>query len=57
MMKIICSIIGLAICIALISVLWPLIIAGGVLGIGALILLAPLILLCIIVAKLFKKKS
>jgi hypothetical protein len=57
MMKIVFSIVGIAICVALLSVLWPLIIAGGVLGIGALILLAPLILLCIIVAKLFKKKS
>ena len=57
MMKIIFGIIGIAICSALIAIFWPLLVAGGILGIGAIILLAPLILVCIIVAKLFKKKS
>ena len=57
MLKIIGSIIGLMISIALIYIFWPLIIAGGVLCVGAVILLAPAILLGIVLAKLFKKKS
>lgn len=57
MIKIIGSIIGIIISAALLYIFWPLIIAGGVLCVGAVILLAPVILLGIILAKLFKKKS
>lgn len=57
MLKIFGSIFGVMISIVLIYIFWPLIIAGGVLCVGAVILLAPAILLGIVLAKLFKKKS